>query len=670
MLEPKKNSEHFCYLNKESIQQDIYREWLIGNGLGSYASGTISGILNKRYHGLFIYSDKPPLSRKLYVSKIEETIEIENQLFLLSSNKWASDNNLFPKGFIHLECFYLDENIPVWVYNCHGTFIEKRIIVPIEQNIVYITYKLLSTNTDKVIKLKCDVFVNNRNFHHLSNLNYINIKSIENGNSIDFLNHQNDFLFEINSNFLTSKIENILYSNYDLQEEFNRGFDHIENHILGSSFYTKLKLNEISEIKISTNKYQEKNNFNSVNSIQEIKKQNQILLQNWKKTTKYTPNWIEQLIYSVNIFIVNRANQKDKKAKSILAGYHWFGDWGRDTMISLPGLCCATEQFDIAKSILENYSHYISEGMLPNRFPDDSEIPDYNTVDATMWFFEAISNYFKLTQDLPFLKEIYSKLENIIEHHLKGTRFHIKCDPNDGLLFAGQEGCQLTWMDAKIGNYVVTPRIGKTIEVNALWYNAIKNMEYFADILNQDNKKYSQLSNLIEQGFERFWNENLGYCYDVIDGPNGNDETLRPNQIIAVSLNYSPLNQYQKRNIIDICGKNLVSFFGVKSLSKNSNDYKNKYIGTPFERDSAYHQGTIWSWLLGNYAIAYYNVTLNAYVAIGFLEPLEKHINEAGIGFISEIFDAESPYKPRGCIAQAWGVAETLRAWKFLSNKL
>jgi predicted glycogen debranching enzyme len=308
--------------------------------------------------------------------------------------------------------------------------------------------------------------------------------------------------------------------------------------------------------------------------------------------------------------------------------------------------------------------------MLPNRFPDDSETPDYNTVDATMWYFEAISSYFNSTQDLPFLKEIYSKLENIIEHHLNGTRFHIKCDPNDGLLFAGQEGCQLTWMDAKIGNYVVTPRIGKTIEVNALWYNAIKNMEKFATILNQDNKKYSQLSNLIEQGFERFWNENLGYCYDVIDGPNGNDESLRPNQIIAVSLNYSPLNQYQKRNIIDICGKNLVSFFGVKSLSKNSHDYKNKYFGTPFERDCAYHQGTIWSWLLGNYAIAYYNVTLNASVAIGFLEPLEKHINEAGIGFISEIFDAESPYHPRGCIAQAWGVAETLRAWKFLSHKI
>ncbi len=206
MLEPKKNSEHFCYLNKESIQQDIYREWLIGNGLGSYASGTISGILNKRYHGLFIYSDKPPLSRKLYVSKIEETIEIENQIFLLSSNKWANDENIFPKGFIHLECFYLDENIPVWIYNCNGTFIEKRIITPLEKSIIYVTYKLLSTNTDKEIELKCDVFVNNRNFHHLSSLNFINIKSIKNGNSIDFLNHQNDFLFQIDSNFLASKI--------------------------------------------------------------------------------------------------------------------------------------------------------------------------------------------------------------------------------------------------------------------------------------------------------------------------------------------------------------------------------------------------------------------------------------------------------------------------------
>ncbi len=656
------SSAHFSVLDKETIHKNLYREWLVGNGLGSYSSGSISGVLNRRYHGVFVSAQCPPLGRILFVSKLEETIEIEGITYLLSANKWLGREDLFPKGYIHLEYFYLDENIPVWIYKCSETYIEKRIFMPYEMNSVYVTYKILSSKNKIPIKIKCDIFVNNRNFHSLAN--NLNIIAKRNQDSIiNLFSLNEDYLFQIKSNFVECKIENIVYYNFELQEEKNRGFEYIENHSLAVSLVEYLNLENFSEIIISSENDQlyKSNDFVQRN----IKAQNQMVVNNWNKDKFFTPKWIQQLLYAVNIFIVKRAQEQ-----SIIAGYHWFGDWGRDTMISLPGLCCATGQLEIAKSILENYAKFIDQGMIPNRFPDDGEIPDYNTVDATLWFFEAVNHYYNETKDVLFLENIYPILNDVIDWHIKGTRYGIKCDSEDGLLYAGELGSQLTWMDAKIGNYIVTPRIGKPVEVNALWYNALKNMEKFAENLGVKTKKFSGLTKITEQGLLRFWNDEAGYCYDVLDSPSGNDKSLRPNQIIALSLKYCPFSEFQKRSIIDICGKHLVSYFGVKSLTKYSDQYKGRYFGSPFERDCSYHQGTSWSWLLGNYAIAYYNVTKNASVAIGFLEPLERHINEAGIGFISEVFDADEPFLPRGCIAQAWGVAETLRAWKFLSSKL
>ena len=660
-------SSHFSLLDKETIHKNLYWEWLVGNGLGSYSSGTISGVLTKRYHGVLISAQNPPLGRKLFVSKIEETIDINGNIYLLSANKWSGREDLYPKGYIHLEYFYLDENIPVWIYKCDDTYIEKKIFMPYGINSVYITYKLLVSKNRTPVKIKCDIFVNNRDFHSLSNT--IDIKAEYNDDFINFVSLNHGYLFGLKSNFIEKKLENTVYYNYELQEEKNRGFDFLENHSYAVSLVTELNQKMIAEIIVNSDHLL---TFESSDKVQnKLKTRNQILVQNWNKENLFSPNWIKQILYSVDIFIVKRAHAKNKNAQSIIAGYHWFGDWGRDTMISLPGLCCATGQTETAKTILENYAKYIDSGMIPNRFPDNGETPDYNTVDATLWFFEAVSHYYNETKDKIFLKNIFPILADVVDWHIKGTRYRIKCDPTDGLLYAGEPGCQLTWMDAKIGDYVVTPRIGKPIEVNALWYNALKNMENFSEILGMNSEKFNRLSKLTEQGFLRYWNDETGYCFDVLDTPNGkHDELLRPNQIIALSLKFCPLNEFQKRSIIDICGRYLVSYFGVRSLAKFSDQYKGHYFGSPFERDCSYHQGTLWSWLLGNYAIAYYNVTKNASVAIGFLEPLERHINEAGVGFISEIFDADNPYLPRGCIAQAWGVAETLRAWKYLSQKL
>ncbi len=661
----KKESQHFSYLNKMQIAKDLNREWLIANGLGSYASGTLSGTLSRRYHGLFVVTQTPPLGRVLFVSKIEEELVFSNKRFLLSSNKWSGSENFFPKGFLHIQSFYLDEDIPTWVYQCEDVLLEKKIFFEPEKNSIYITYKVLSETIPNDLKIICKVFINNRDFHGLNS--EINVFSKIDDKSIQFLSKEGKLLFSSYSNFRNSLVDDTIYYNYLLEEERERGFSFIENHKCAAIYTESISnVNNNLNIIIST---EHDVNKDCKNVLQKIKNKNRINLLKYSQND-YTPNWIRQISYAAHHFIVRRESLTDKNAKSILAGYHWFGDWGRDTFISLNGICCATGQYSTAKSILENYAIYLDAGMIPNRFPDYGETPDYNTADASLWYIEAVANYLMHTQDLDFLKRIYSTLEEIIESYYHGTRYNIKCDLKDGLIYAGEENLQLTWMDAKADGIVFTPRIGKPIEINALWYNALKNINQYAIILCKENNLYLDLIKRVENNFNKYWNNDAQYCFDVIDGPNGNDDSLRPNQIIALSLKYCPLDFKQKKCIIDICGKELVTYFGVRSLAKRSSQYKGQCFGNYLARDSAYHQGTAWSWLLGVYAIAYFKQTQNASVAVSFIEPLGKHINDYGVGFISEIFDGDSPYKARGCIAQAWSIAETLRAWKVLAPYL
>ena len=317
--------------------------------------------------------------------------------------------------------------------------------------------------------------------------------------------------------------------------------------------------------------------------------------------------------------------------------FHWFGDWGRDTMIALPGLTLSTGRPDVARSILLTFAQFVDQGVLPNRFPDGNNLPEYNTVDATLWYFQAIRAYYDATGDDDLLRQLFPVLAEIIDWHQRGTRYQIHVDPADGLLYAGEPRVQLTWMDAKVEDWVVTPRIGKPIEVNTLWYGALRSQSHFAHILNQPNP-YGHMADRVAQSFSRFWNPDTGYGYDVLDGPDGNDPSLRPNQIFAVSLPDSP-------------------------LSPDHPDYQGHYGGNQFQRDGAYHQGTVWGWLLGPFALAHYRVYQDPAQALQFLQPLAHHLHAHGLGTISEIFDGDVPFAPRGCIAQAWSVAETLRAW-------
>lgn len=378
---------------------------------------------------------------------------------------------------------------------------------------------------------------------------------------------------------------------------------------------------------------------------------------------------VKQLILSADQFIVKRSLPGSDEGKTIIAGYPWFGDWGRDTMISLTGLTTAIGRSNVARSILLTFAQYVDQGMLPNNFPEIEETPDYNTVDATLWYFEAIRAYYRATGDELLVLELFPVLQEIIDWHMHGTRYNIHLDPQDGLMYAGEDGVQLTWMDAKIDDWVVTPRIGKPIEISALWYNALRIMEDFAEQLGKPSNLYRESAELTKLGFNRYWNSETGYCYDVLDGSTGDDTSLRPNQVIAASLFHSPLDGFQIRAVVDVSTRHLLTPRGLRSLSpiQDSGDpnpnYFGKYGGDRRKRDAAYHQGTVWGWLLGPFISAHLRAYRDPVQAKSYLNPIIEQLTIHGIGSISEIFDGDDPFSPRGCISQAWSVAEILRVW-------
>ncbi|MEL7224317.1 MAG: amylo-alpha-1,6-glucosidase [Cyanobacteria bacterium J06576_12] len=372
----------------------------------------------------------------------------------------------------------------------------------------------------------------------------------------------------------------------------------------------------------------------------------------------------KQLTLAADQFIATRAT-----GKTIIAGYPWFGDWGRDTMIALPGLTLATGRTEIARPILLTFSKYLSQGMLPNAFPEQGDTPGYNTVDAILWYFEAIRAYITATDDNELLEELFPALEEVIDWHLRGTRYNIRLDPDDGLIYAGEPSEQLTWMDAKVDDWVVTPRIGKPVEINALWHNALLCMADFANRLGKPDDDYIALSKFAAVSFPKFWNPKQQHCYDVIEGPEGNDPALRPNQLFAVSLPYAPpLKTSQQKGVVDSCAQQLLTSYGLRSLAPSHPDYIGTYGGDRIKRDGSYHQGITWGWLIGPFVQAHLKVYNNPAIARQFLIPLTHHLQSGCVGTLSEIFDGDAPFTPRGAFAQAWTVAEVLRAFDLINK--
>jgi predicted glycogen debranching enzyme len=464
------------------------------------------------------------------------------------------------------------------------------------------------------------------------------------------------------------QIAHTWHHNFDLPRERERGLDAVEDHLHAGTFRATLEPGGMLTLVLSA---EASPVLDGTEAWRRHQRHEEQVVAAWKRArpeARRAPPWIRQLVLAADQFMVRRPLRDDPDGMSVIAGYHWFGDWGRDTMIALPGLALTTGRPAVARRILETFARFVDRGMVPNRFPDAGEAPEYNTVDATLWYVEAIRAYLAATDDDGTLKALFPVLEEIVRWHREGTRYGIKEDPADGLLASGEPGVQLTWMDAKVDDWVVTPRIGKPVEINALWHNALVAMAGFARRLGKPARPWEALAARAKAGFARFWDERADCCFDVIDGPDGNDDALRPNQIFAVSLPASPLPQERQRKVVDACARHLLTSYGLRSLAPGHPQYQGHYGGDARARDGAYHQGTVWAWLLGPFALAHVKVYRDAEAARSFLAPLADHLADYGVGSIAEIFDGDPPFAPRGCIAQAWSVAETLRAWHELGG--
>ncbi len=630
-------------------------EWLETNGLGGFASGTASGAHSRRYHGLLVAALHPPVGRTVLLSKLDETIitgekEKESQpvRYELGTNQFPGA--IHPTGFLYLEQF--ERNLfPVFTYNAGGAKLKKTIAAVHGQNTTLVLYELIEASSP--ITLELLPLASSRDYHNLSHVNdsigrpYLFDKGIF--RTLNYHGGAELFISVPGSRFTEQQG---WYYNFEYSVEQNRGLDFQEDLYTHGKFSVKMKKGDTLGVIISTEDPAGKNAFRIFSA--EQKRREKIVGGIGANTN------MQHLALAADQFIVARGS-----LNTVIAGYHWFADWGRDTMISLPGLCLATGRFKDAKQILQQFASCVSEGMLPNRFPDQGEQPEYNTIDATLWFFYAIHAYYKYTGDKAFIKTILPVLEDIIAWHYKGTRYNIKVDPIDGLLSGGQDGVQLTWMDAKVGDWVVTPRRGKVVEINALWYNALRSMSALYRELGKEKEaqRHTDEGDRVYASFNStFWSDENGYLFDHIDGDHRNDD-LRPNQLYALSLPYRLLAGSRARAVLEAVRSNLLTPKGLRSLAAKHRDYRSRYEGDRWSRDGGYHQGTVWSFLIGSYidALFYVDEGNARNNAVQIVNTFLTHLSEAGVGTVSEIFDADPPHTPRGCIAQAWGVAEVLR---------
>jgi predicted glycogen debranching enzyme len=637
------------------------REWLVTNGIGGYASGTIAGLLTRRYHGILVAALQPPLGRTLVLAKLDDTALYGDRFYPLHTNRWA-DGAVGPHGYWQIERFSLEGTIPTWRYACGDAILEKRIWMQPGANTTYVYYQLIRATQPLTLTVKA--MVNYRDYHSSTRGQGWQMTVTPGERGVEVSAYPEAMPLQINSDRATVTANHDWYYGFELAVERYRGLDGQDDHLHAATFEVVLQPGESLTLVASTEQVASTDGESAL-KLRRIYEQK--LLGLWKTSrpidAREVPTWVQHLVLVADQFLVNRSTADDPHGKTIIAGYHWFGDWGRDTMISLPGLTLTTGRPEIARSILRTFARHIDQGMIPNRFPDAGEVPEYNTVDATLWYFEAVRTYFATTGDDDLVHDLFPVLAEIIDWHCRGTRYSIHLDPADGLLYAGEPAVQLTWMDAKIGDWVVTPRTGKPVEVNALWYNALRTIARLARQIGKPHQEYDAIADRALARFSRFWNSDLGYCYDVLDGPDGNDDALRPNQIFAVSLPESPLTPGQQKSVVDVCGRALLTSHGLRSLSPDHPQYQAHYGGNQYSRDSAYHQGTVWGWLLGPFVQAHLRVYNNPARAREFLEPMIDHFNAHGVGNLSEIFDADAPMTPRGCIAQAWTVAEVLRVW-------
>jgi predicted glycogen debranching enzyme len=630
--------------------QSASREWLETNGIGGYSSGTVSGANSRKYHGLLVAAMHPPVGRMVLLSKLVETVITENASYELDCNQFYGD--VHPKGFQYLSGFkkgLFNE----FTFQTGNIELVKTVFMPHGENTTIIRYEVKKADGDVTLKLK--PFLAYRDYHGIMRANDgINKGFHFDGDTLKLhpYNGTPELLITVPGAIFAPQPD--WYKGYIYAGERDRGMECEEDLFTHGEFYVRLKKGDVLSVVATVEAGKAKDTEKLFSA--EKKRREKLI-----SSLKVQDEFASTLALAADQFVVKRG----KDQKTIIAGYHWFSDWGRDTMISLPGLCLSTGRFEDAKKILQAFGKYVDQGMIPNRFPDVGEEPEYNTVDATLWYIVAAYQYFKKTNDKAFIvKELFPLFEDVISWHLKGTRYGIKAD-TDGLLNAGEEGVQLTWMDAKIGDWVVTPREGKAVEINALWFNALMIMQEFAKLAGKEEKPYKDKATQVQKSFNKeFLNDISGTLYDVVRGLY-KDSSVRPNQLFAISLPFELVNKKIAKAILKEVEELLLTPVGLRSLSPKNYHYKAYYAGDGLARDSAYHQGTVWSWLMGPYMSAKIKIDGEAgkEEVRKLLKGFEKHLTEAGVGSVSEIFDGTEPFFPKGCIAQAWGVAEALRVY-------
>ncbi|MDB6029797.1 MAG: glycogen debranching protein [Verrucomicrobiales bacterium] len=660
--------------SKGDTRQILRREWLATNGLGGYASGTISGSVTWRYHGLLIAAHPAPFGRMVMLNHMSESVCLPDGQKLQFCGEEPTQPEEQVSACHCIREFRLENQMPVWRYQVDGIILEKNIHLLYGQNTVHITFRLLSSeparldlrpsmhfrpHEQSVAEFMGEHYllsIHGRHYEVSAGEDMPRLRMVLEGEETSFT-HDGGSKREI----------------YYIKEA-ERGYE--SRGQLWSPGYFTVNLRPQKEVTLiaSTESWHTMLALNAAEALKFYHQRHHRLVSAAEPKAQQQP--AAELVLAADQFIINpvgrvadaaRAHAAGDEIRTVIAGYHWFTDWGRDTMISLEGLTLTTRRYTEAGWILRTFAHYVKDGLIPNMFPEGKNEGLYHTADASLWFFHAVNRYLECTGDRATLKLILPKLQEIADRHLKGTRFGIHVDPEDGLLAQGSPGYQLTWMDAKVEDWVVTPRRGKAVEINALWYNALMLMGRWMREEQGDKAALSyleQAKRARESFNNRFWYAEGNYLYDLIEGEQGNDTACRPNQLLAISLPHPILEEQHWEPVLRVTRERLLTAVGLRSLSREHPDYKPKYFGDLRARDAAYHQGTVWAWLIGPFVDAWLKVyPKDKAGARKVLEGFLPHLDEACVGSISEIFDAEPPFTPRGCIAQAWSVAEVLRTW-------
>jgi predicted glycogen debranching enzyme len=644
------------------------REWLVTNGLGGYSSGTVRGIATRRHHGAFVPDLPAPYGRTMMIPRIDDEVQVGRRRVLLAGAEYA-DGRIEGRGHLHLEEFRLEGQMPVWRFEIDGCRLEKRVVMPHGQNTVYVRYAVLEGPS---IRLRLRPFVVFR--MHEAPLGESEappgVLALHRGRyEIHWGGDRPAMKMALRPHAGVFVLQDIVDRNVYYRIERERGYAHVEEQC-SPGFFSVDAGPGTSIAFVASMESWESLEFGADPIIEAERHRIEGLLA--RADPRARQGMAARLVLAADQFIVFPVSRREEQVladaaghelRTVIAGYHWFTDWGRDTMIGLEGLTLCTGRHEEAKAILLTFSRYVRNGLIPNLFPEGRRSALYHTADATLWFFHALDRYEASTNDRDTLERLYPVLKSIIERHLEGTDFGIGVDRKDGLLRAGAEGYQLTWMDAKVDGWVVTPRRGKPVEIQALWYNALRLMAQWSEALHRPADRWGELAEHTRVSFNaRFWYEPGTYLYDVVDSEGGDDHSLRPNQIFSVSLRHPILNPARWRPVVDAVTDRLLTPVGLRSLAHGHRDYKAAYFGDLRARDAAYHQGTVWAWLIGHYLDARRRVHADGDDANRILRGFDEHLREGAVGTISEIFDAEAPYRPRGCVAQAWSVAEVLRA--------